>query len=249
MELISLTQEELNGSGIRTSLTQNDLIEVIVDERLSVLNQEIDTHNAKVEAIKTRIAEIRDSFRAEAIEHAIAKIKKYGLQLSDTDIESARSNTVSWGHSDPNVAVHNYPKLKIVEQGGYRASAIKSYVDTWFESSEYYSKDEHVAANLRVVFNRETSIPDLRIKTQESIQVEVPVQRANPFLPVIKQLEVLRVEAEAIKKKYDGLNVNPESLLKQTRMAINKQLIASGGANLRDKIQDVFGLSIEGKKK
>ena len=249
MELISLTQEELNGSGIRTALTQNDLIEVIVDERLAVLNAEIDAHNSKVDAIRTKIVEIRDSFRAEAIEHAIAKAKRAGLTLSESDIASARSNTVSWSYNDPNVTVHNYPRVKIVEQGGYRATQIKSYVDTWFETSEYYSKDKKIEANLRVTFSREVSIADLGIKSSESIQVEVPIQRANPFLQVIKELEELRAEAEAIKKKYEGLNVNPESLLKQTRMAINKQLIASSGANLREKIQDVFGLSIEGKKK
>jgi hypothetical protein len=248
MELIHLTQEELNGAGIRTSLTQNDLIEVIVDEKLRVLNDELEAQNLKVQGVKDRIDAERNKVKAVAVGIAVDKLAAQSIHLSEEDIERMKTAGCSWSYNDSCTVVLGYPKLYIQDITSYGSRTKKESVDTKTGGNEYISTKPKLSITINANLMRYRKLTD-EVSYNEEFSVRVPMEIDNPFLDLIEEAKEIEQESYAIRERYKELNLNAEALVKQTRVAINKQLITSGGAQLRDKIQDVFGLQIEGKKK
>ena len=235
VQKVDLTQEDLNECGIKTQLTQNDLLEVLVTEKLAMISQEIEDINEKKNIIIKAIAKEKDDFYEDCKSKAVAILKKKGIDVDPEALISIGSNNYS----------DKFESRYIRGLATYK-DRNKEYILSSYDNNERPRLLEKpdtidVVMNVNVVV---TDIVSKDISFTQTYKVNVSFRHKVDHTVFLKAIADHNKLADSVALKYKNINIDYNSVLKEMRVVFNKKLIAAGSPKLRTKIYESLGLTI-----
>jgi hypothetical protein len=243
---IVLSQKELNEEGIKTQLTQNDLLEVIVTEKYEAFQNEMNDINQASSKLRDHFYKMKESIAKKAVQ---AIIKKYGLpvNLDEPNVShSLHNSSLSVTKNRSVVTKHSYKSERFPVINTYRSSS-KEYVQCG--GVDYVYIPERDCDKIYCHF-------DLIVKVQGELAPGVThdsVYRINDmyyelttpeYKGLVKNIRQLAKQADEFVERYKDMDVRYESILKEMRVKFNKSLIANSAPGLRKKINGVFHINL-----
>jgi hypothetical protein len=234
-KVVDLDQDDLNESGIKTQLTQNDLLEVLVSERLAVIDKEITDVNNFVKDIIDELDNEREEFKAAFINIAVDKLKKVKIKVSKENLYNFHASYIT-----NNEIWESHMIYKVIKEE-YRSN--ESISSTFRDCSRKVFNTGTFDLQADVCFKVTTVVDDMSIETM--YKVTVSMTHTFDSKAILDKIAKSNNMCNEIVAKYKNVNINYNSVLKDMRVKMNKKLIQNAaGGKLRAKILDNLGLSI-----
>lgn len=243
---LALTQKDLNDEGIKTQLTQNDLLEVIVSEKHKEFTDEYDLLEKRALEIETKLNEFHKNQVREAIEKMFKKLK-ITVNL-DNSYHNVYDSKVSFTGKSTDPSIKN-------ENGVYihRPTTYREKQKTIIGESRQWSINT-VSAGPGVTINKsftadvsitEKKTDTLDITTKYSIKGLNVVVNTPAYKKLLDELNAHNKHCSEFIKRYQGVDLRYESILKEIRVAFNKKLIVDSAPNLRKRISGAFNIELK----
>jgi len=235
-KVVDLDQNDLNESGIKTQLTQNDLLEVLVSERLAVIDKEITDVNNFVKDIIDELDNEKEEFKAAFIDIAVDKLKKAKIKVSKENLYNFHASYLT------NKEIRESHMVSKIIKEEYRSNESISSTSRGCGSRKVF-KTGTFDLQADICFKVTTVVDDISIETM----YEVTVSMTHTFdsKAILDKIATSNTMCDEIVAKYKDVNINYNSVLKDMRVKMNKKLIQNAaGGKLRAKILDNLGLSI-----
>lgn len=231
---LALTQQDLNEEGIKTQLTQNDLLEVLVNERCNTIQAEIKFFKERAQSFRTQAQDEVEFWKLKAKKAALEVLKANGIKISD-DFEC-----------NVHFADSYYPKTtytSIKFPGTYNV-ARKEFISSHSISVDLGPKN--FTANFSVIFMSNSKVEvnsSLTSKVSLTHTVNVKIKIKDGHVGVKSLIEEHNEEVKAYIDSMKDVAINSEAVLKEVRIEFNKKLISTGSPKLKSKIFETFGLT------
>ena len=233
-----ITQAELNETGIKTQLTQNDLLEVIVSERIRLIEENLGSLNSEAQAIRDEYASKLQGLKAEATK---AEVKRLKIPISDERIDEIVRNIrideiVSWERDKPGVYTKQLSVNEWNKKREIREHTVGSPIGPLAE--EFDSQ-----ISLRV----SEELPGYAKTTKYYLQfrIKTPKELNKELLKLKKRATESNIKINEFYRSLEKVNINPDDMLKKARVEFNKKLISSSAPKLRAKIKEFIGVELE----
>lgn len=254
-----LTQKDLNDEGIKTQLTQNDVLEIIVEEKYKEFDERLKYFSKRPKEIT---GEFHNIVKQYCIDQLDKYIKKHKLPFTKEQI--LKFNIMYFSYLDKG----NNPYVRDFPSGGlnYLCEASNSrylnMITPYRENKKMllsYSNGSLVPIKLtdemkiQVSFTHTTDttkVHDQTIgyKSRVSEYVEFgmtfKLTDVKGLSKVMKDAENYVKEAEEFMEIYKDQDVSYDGILRQVKTKFNKELIKTTSPKLKQKIKESFGLTI-----
>lgn len=224
-----LTQQDLNEEGIRTQLTQNDLLEVLVTERLEVIDARFNALEKEHQEIITLINVSYTAVREKSEKEALKTLKKAGFSISLEDIKFSYYPSL--------VELDHYYIINHVGKHSYKSV---DRMDLCTSTHLVYPTNGKFKGTLRITVNKETA----GINSYHEYKVPVDFTYKYNSDVILQRIKDYNEKVDVFIEEMKGVNINYNTVLKEMRVKFNKELIKAGSPKLRAKILEGFGLSI-----
>lgn len=227
MELATLTQADLNDEGIKTQLTQNDLLEVIVEEKWKGINDSIDR-------INKRRRELSGAY--ENILNDLKKIEEVKFRKSINVPKDALVHT-----SINNDFNSRYLDIKSIFIGFANK---KNYLGSDTSHSLYVPVDNVYKYKIMITITVNKKHEDYVKSTSYRKDLDLLLPANNAIAKHAIDIQNHNKEVEDMVSKYKDVNMSYDTIMRETRTTFNKRLIAGGAPKLRARVKDVFNIEL-----
>jgi len=225
-QVVLLSSKKLNDSGIKTSLNQNDLVEIIAEEKYE--------HFLKMyQAIKgfpNRLMEVARKVDEKLKDRAVAEFKKKYRLSKDAQVEMHFSRYLYIPLSEEKIDIRN---ITVSEKGLVRerdysnhTKPVKSVV---LQIS--YSK-----------YSENKTSEDMQSNFSISEEVAFPV--SLPWEQEKAMVEEHNANVEAFVKAFEGTLFNPDAMAKKIRREVNRHILRNQAPELKAAIDKIFNIEI-----
>ena len=233
-----LTVKSLEESGIKTSLNQNDLIEIVVEDFMEKLKQEVDFLNGK----------IADSFaqwellRSQHAEKMLKELIKAKFIPADTGLDSISYSTA---HLNPQ---QNSNSLSVYKISLYEGSNTEVYK---IDRNHYIGSIQGSAFKLTVV----CTIDQTNDVSSSSISgIASTIRKIDKFSreviitqemldPIWEKAKKIGEEATAFVNKFPTGRINTAKMAREARAKMNKKILKNQAPALMKQMEKIFNLS------
>jgi len=228
---LAISQQDLNEEGIKTQLNQNDLLEVLVTERLDAIDAECAAITAEYMAIREQAIEQENLMKEQVKKEAIKALKKLGIIFG----EDQKLNFSIYVKGDKD----RYDVFNV-----YKKSIIKGHDNVFRERYNHTEVLKTSGVITGYVLIQVKDVLTSEVTSTHEYKVNVSFTYKNKSKEIVERIGKHNDNVDAYTEKMAGVNINYNSVLKNMRVTFNKKLIATGSPNLRKKILECFGLSI-----
>ncbi len=234
-----LSQADLNEEGIKTQLTQNDLLEVIVEEKVKAIDDEIEGVQTKAKSFSQAINDATFNFVAEVFRKEVKRLK---LPFTAEEIEERiqdRNISYEIKRSDSYENVKYVQTLNIYGSRRGRKTEEKLHMCS---GESFYIIKEKVTIHFRLARTTEQ-----KGYTEESVyrfSVEADTKKTD-LAKLYAEIDAHNQMVKTVCTKYENVNLDKEAILKEIRTTFNKQLIIAGAPKLRQKVKDTFLIELQ----
>ena len=228
-EVIALVQSDLNQEGIKTQLTQNDLIEVVVEERYKEIMKRFDSLAEERKNIINAI-----SFGQIENDHKDTFINKYKKLYN---IDNVKSFSIWNSRTDKNESV---PLCHI---NIHRIDKKTDNIGLGTSNITIPTKNSHLSFSLDLALCEQKKDETITLNIRLNTNIKIP--KNHPSLNIKDRIIKYNEDATAFAKEVAGVNMNYESLTREIRTSFNKKLIVNGSPKLSEKIKEVFKIDLK----
>ena len=227
----SLTQADLNEEGIKTQLTQNDVLEVIVEKKYQEYQELFKSSKAKASAFSERFNKVKNGILFEELQN-FAKANKLVLPYKDMGKYNFNQNVTRYSSSSIEIC-HIETQL---DKGRHRA--VKSTNRSW-GIENLTSKNATF-----IVTYTETKNGPIKVVSNTEITLVIATAAFSELLSIQKEIDVHNKEVEAFVKAHAETDFNYNTILRQVKSQFNSELIKTGSPKLAKQIKESFGITV-----
>ncbi len=246
-DLAVLTQNEINAEGIKTQLTQNDLLEVIVSEMHQKFTDRLLFYSDRSKELEDKMKSCIKNQRITAIKEFLKKNK---IEVKDEAIEhSSISRMFSTLSTKSKASLSNERSLRVHYPGVTREKSKEkvllydSYCGSNFFPEVSTKKALYDFVGCEIITDG-VKTEDLKERRVLEIRNVIVNRHTSEYANIMEEIEKHNKEVVDFCKEYEGVDVRYESLLKDIRVKFNKKVIGDSSETLKNKISDIFGISL-----
>lgn len=258
-----LSQKDLNDEGIKTQLTQNDVLEIIVEEKYKEFEETLKNFQ---EQPKQFIADFQNVIKEHYVSQLDKFIKKHKIPFTKeqvlgfgirvyTVVERKGQNPYishleAYSGNISHLCTSNTGTLTIGKAVQYRNGK-----KTILGLEKYSSFPAKITSELSIKVNFDhtesedtivSETAEFKISNRKSyfFSMKFDLKDVKGISKVLADVQKYEKESEAFIEKYKDMDVSYENILRQVKTTFNKELIKTGSPKLRQKIKESFGITI-----
>ena len=228
----TLTQADMNEEGIKTQLTQNDVLEVVVEEKYQYWQQFFKNQAEKVRNFVENYNKMQKDIVFIAF---IAFCKKNKINLPSVTDSSKYSFTNKTKGSSSNYLRYYLPTLN-----SYRGkeTVISTYEGLYSLNSAFKNHDYEVS------FIETTENSFVHTSTTTTVKFSVPISAFKELYSLEDEVKKSSSLVEGFVNENKDVDFSYNGMLRTIKSKFNKELIKTGSPKLSAKIKELFGITI-----
>lgn len=228
-----LTVKSLEDSGIRTTINQGDLIDIVVQDRQDRIQSEVDRIDLLAKNLSTKFSNYLEGLRAtflSELQKIDSSITIEQITLSTKNrYNSMTINGVSF-KEDVNARVDNIYDLSRVSRGSLPSS-----------------KDEALyVLGCNVTTTKETEpVKGIKVTTDVKMNYTKEVKiAAKTMAAYYKDLESINAEVDTFLNSFSTLRINMNKITKEIKTKLNKTILKNQSPELQAQMKKVFDIDL-----
>jgi len=233
---VVLTSQNLEEAGIKTALNQNDLIDIIVADKVEKVL-------GRAKFLEERLEEIYKRYLAPIL----AQKEKFLKELIDAAIVPAdfTAHQISWGFQEHPKIAYTIPYVKITENPHSKVEGMLSVNN----ASRYTIAIDPFSAKLYVTVKKKEDVPSgikgvTLDQTVTSIYEKVFSVTAKALEPIKVALAEHETEVNEFRSLFPDGSFNPNKIARESRTRMNRNILKNQAPSIVEELNSVFGLGI-----
>lgn len=228
---LALTQADLNEEGIKTQLTQNDVLEVIVEEKYQEAQNFFKTVEQKANDFITNYNKLRDEI---VYNNFLAFCKKNKITIP----AGATKETINMNSYTTGSQYIHYPFPYLYSDKGRQKATVLS------KSTNKYITKHTPELEFQARFDECINNAYITTRINTTVVFKIPSTAFDKLEVLEKEIETSKIESDKFVQDNKDIEFGYAAMLRQIKSTFNRELIKTGSPKLAKQIRESFGITI-----
>jgi hypothetical protein len=232
---IVLTSQVMEDSGIKMSLNQNDLIDIIVSDQVEKVIQRVNSLTAQGDAILGKYRSHIDAQKEKFLKELVAA----GLVSPDVSIDrvsaGSKTNVGTWSISYPSIGENNNSRVEGMMYVGCSTKGSIPGSPCTMVLLLTENKEEEVPTGVKGVSM--TQKTNLIYRKEFNLTDKI-------LTPIIQRIKEHDEEVSQFRSLFPNGAFNPNKIAKESRIKLNKKILKNQAPGIAEELSKTFGMEI-----